>query len=295
MTDLNVVMHTTNPTPRTASRAKWLIQALLASLLVLTLSGCAMFGGAKEEPPPAAGLESIRATGVLRVGMTGKQPPFNVRTRSGAIIGLDADLANALADTIGVRAEFVELDFNQLISALEEGQVDMVISELTMTPGRNSRVAFAGPYFISGKAILTKSATLARANEAEDINRPGITLTALSGSTSEDFVRELVPSARLIATTDHQQAAQLVIDDEADAMVADLPTCVVTELRNPDAGLSTLASPLSYEPLGIALPADDPLLLNLVQNYMYLLEGTGLMDQLRAKWFSDPSWLSELP
>ena len=65
--------------------------------------------------------------------------------------------------------------------------------------------------------------------------------------------------------------------------------------RNPDAGLSTLATPFTIEPLGIALPADDPLFLNLVENYLNTLEGTGLLTAFKAKWFSDGSWLNELP
>jgi len=227
--------------------------------------------------------------------MSGSQPPFNVKSRSGDIIGMEADLANALAESMGVRAEFVEKSFGELLDALEADEVDIVMSQMTMTPERNTRVAFAGPYFISGKAILTKSATLARANETEDIDQTGITLTALSGSTSEKFVREAVPSARLITTSDYDEAIAMVINDEADAMVADWPICVISVLRNPSAGLSTIAAPFTFEPIGAALSANDPLFLNLVQNYFKMLDGTGLMLQLQAKWFLDGSWLNQLP
>jgi polar amino acid transport system substrate-binding protein len=166
---------------------------------------------------------------------------------------------------------------------------------MTMTPERNARVAFAGPYFVSGKAILTKSATLARADDPDDINRAGITLATLAGSTSEQFVKQAVPSARLVGTTDYDQAVSLVINDEADAMVADLPICVISVLRHPEAGLTTLASPFTFEPIGAAIPAHDPLFTNLVQNYMNMLEGTGLMAALQSKWFTDGSWLDQLP
>jgi ABC-type amino acid transport substrate-binding protein len=54
-------------------------------------------------------------------------------------------------------------------------------------------------------------------------------------------------------------------------------------------------TPFTVEPLGIALPADDPLFVNLVENYLHTLEGTGLLTQLKAKWFSEGSWVSELP
>lgn len=268
------------------------------ALLVTALfaASCSTFAGKDSKPETMTPvLDGILESGVLRVGLTGTQPPFNMKTRSGQIIGIDADLANALAETIGVRAEFVERPFGQLLDALEAGEVDIILSGMTMTPKRNTLVAFAGPYFISGKAILTKSATLARADEPDDINKAGITLTALAGSTSEEFVTQAVPSAKLIGTTDYDQAVKLVIDGGADAMVADLPICVISVLRNPDAGLTTLASPFTFESIGAAIPAHDPLFANLVQNYMNMLDGMGLMEALQVKWFTNGAWLAELP
>ena len=69
----------------------------------------------------------------------------------------------------------------------------------------------------------------------------------------------------------------------------------VSVMRNPDAGLSALRQPFTVEPLGIALPADAPLLVNLVQNYLATLEYTGLLTRFKAKWLSDDAWLAELP
>jgi len=272
------------------------LASIVVLLALLGATACStLSGGSEEAPSGTTVLDRIRDSGILRVGLSGNQPPFNMKTREGTIIGIEPDLANALADNIGVRAEFVVLPFGDLLGALEAGDVDIVMSQMTMTPERNARVAFAGPYFVSGKAILTKSATLARADDPDDINRAGITLATLAGSTSEQFVKEAVPSARLVGTTDYDQAVSLVVNDEADAMVADYPICVISVLRFPDADLTTIASPFTFEPIGAAIPAHDPLFTNLVQNYMNMLEGTGLMAALQAKWFNDGSWLERLP
>jgi polar amino acid transport system substrate-binding protein len=77
--------------------------------------------------------------------------------------------------------------------------------------------------------------------------------------------------------------------------VADYPICVLSVLRHPDQGLATLVTSLTIEPIGIALPANDALLVNLVQNYLNALEGTGALEALRARWFEDASWLDQLP
>ena len=271
---------------RLASR----LSALLACLALVT--GLACLAAAA---PASPALSRIVKSGELRVAMSGNQPPLNAKTKSADVIGLEVDLAKMLATSMGVELQIVVKPFADLLGAVEKGEVDMVMSGMTITPERNLRVAFVGPYFISGKSILTKSKTLAAADETADINSPDVKLAALKGSTSQMFVEKLVPKATLIATKNYDEAVDLVKDGKVDALVADFPICVLSVLRYPDAGLATLLEPLTIEPIGIALPADDPLLLNLVQNYLNALSATGILSKLQSKWFEDGSWLAELP
>jgi len=118
----------------------------------------ATFAASYEQSPV---LSRISDSGTLRIGMSAGQPPFNVRNRDGKIIGLDVDLAGLLARALGVELEIVAMPFGDLLSALEDGEVDLVISGMTATLQRNMRAAFVGPYHISGKSILARSETIA--------------------------------------------------------------------------------------------------------------------------------------
>jgi polar amino acid transport system substrate-binding protein len=269
---------------------------VLASLLVLALGACQSFStpSATSQAPASARLAQVLESGELRVGLSGNQPPLNMMDQRGAIVGLEVDLIEALARSMGLEARLVTMPFADLLPALEKGDVDLVISGMTITPERNARVAFAGPYFISGKSVLTKSKTISNVDNSAALDDPSRTYAALASSTSEQFVKEVLPRAKLVATRDYDIAVQMVIDDEVDALVADYPICMISVLRHPLSGLSTLMTPFTIEPLGIALPAGDPLFVNLVENYLRTLEGTGLLMQLKAKWFSEGSWLSEL-
>jgi len=80
-----------------------------------------------------------------------------------------------------------------------------------------------------------------------------------------------------------------------DAMIADYPICVLTILRNPDQGLISVITPLSYEPIGIALPGNDPLMVNWMENFLTTLEESGVLDLLKERWVKDNSWLKKLP
>ena len=240
-------------------------------------------------------LSRIVENGELRVGMSGAQPPFSVKSKEGKIIGYEADLAMLLANAMGVELKIVEIPFPKLLEALENGDVDVVVSGMTMTPERNLRAAFVGPYVISGKSILTKDATVASIQEAGQIDKESVKLVALASSTSEKFVRGLMPNAALETVADYDTAVNMVLNDEATAMVADYPICALSVLRHQDKGLVTLAEPLTIEPIGIALAPGDSLLLNMVENYLGALQGVGLLDELEAKWFDDGSWLIHLP
>jgi polar amino acid transport system substrate-binding protein len=216
-------------------------------------------------------------------------------TKTGKIIGFEADLAGSMATAMGVRLTLEAMPFSELIPALEAGSVDMVISGLTITPERNLKVAFVGPYLVSGKAVLTKIDRLASAKDPSVIDRQTLTVAALKGSTSQEFVEKRMPKAKLVTTKNYDEAVAMVIRGTVDAMVADFPICVVSILRYPDQGLLTVIDPFTYEPLGVAVPANDPLLINWVQNFLRRLEGSGELETLKSNWFENASWLKHLP
>lgn len=261
----------------------------------IAISGCAAMTGASSPGASASPvLDRIMQRRTLHVGMSGSQPPLNMTTADGQVIGLEADLARAAAAAMGVDLKLVTMPFGDLLNSLESGKIDMIISSMTMTPERNTRVAFAGPYFVSGKAVVTKSKRIAEAEDSEAINRPDIKLAALRGSTSQIFVEKGTPRAQAVLTNDYDSAVQMVIDGKVDALVADFPFCAVAALRHPDASLQTLVAPFTFEPLGIALPAEDPLLVNWTENFLLVLQGSGFLGALTEEWFTDGSWLEKL-
>jgi len=240
-------------------------------------------------------LDRIQERKELVVGTAASMPPLNMTTKDGQIIGVEMDLARLFAGGMEVKLTVKPMNFNELLPALEAGQVDMVLSGMTMTPGRNLKVAFVGPYFASGKSILAKMVNVGSIDEIAKMNNPDKVLVALKGSTSQMFVEKVIPNAKLVLADDYDQAVTMVRNDKAVAMVADYPICMVSVFRYPDAKLGTLEKPISYEPVGVALPAGDPLLVNWVQNYLHTLEKMGEMKVLTEKWFKDTSWVNRLP
>ena len=240
-------------------------------------------------------LNKILKSGELRVGTSGNQPPFTMKSKEGQLMGYEVELAKLLTDALDLKLRFVEKTFSELIPALEKGEIDIIMSGMTMTPERNLKCSFVGPYIVSGKSILAKSKRIYDLDEMGEINRPTIKVAALRGSTSQNFVEKLAPDVEFIPTSDYETAIKMVLEDKVDIMVADYPVCVLSILRHPDAGLATLEAPLTIEPIGIALPPDAFQLHNLVENYINALQIGGVLENLEAKWFKDGSWLIRLP
>jgi polar amino acid transport system substrate-binding protein len=267
--------------------------ALLVVFGLLTVWGHVFAADESTKVSPV--LDRILTKKELAVGTAASMPPLNMTTKDGQIVGMEMDLARLFADGMGVKLTLKPMHFNDLLPALEAGQVDMILSSMTMTPGRNLKAAFVGPYFASGKSILTKKANVGSVDEIGKMNNPEKVFVALKGSTSQMFVERLMPKAKLVLADDYGQAVEMVRNDKAVAMVADFPICMVSVYRYPEAGLITLEKPISYEPIGIALPPNDPLLVNWVQNFLNTLEKTGEMQLLLERWFKDTSWVSRLP
>ena len=132
---------------------KTIKQLLLGATIALTLIGGAQAGET---------LQRIIDFKTLKVGMSADQPPMTTLNRQGGVMGLDVDLARGLARAMRVQLDIKVLPFGDLLTALEKGEIDLVMSNMSITPERSEKAYFAGPYMMTGKSILTRSSVLAQ-------------------------------------------------------------------------------------------------------------------------------------
>ncbi len=240
-------------------------------------------------------LDKILKRGELVVGTSGDQVPLSTKTKTGKIIGLDADIAKIMASAMGVKLKLVGIPFPELLSSLEAGKIDMILSGMAITPRRNLKFVFVGPYYVSGKGILTKMATIAAMKDPEKINKPDLRVVTLAGSTSALFAEQMLSKAERKTTKTLDEALAMLNKGQVDALIADYPYCAVTAFRYKDKGLIAGEAPFTYEPMGVALFGEDVLLINWVENFLRAIQGAGLMKKLQKHWFDPGPWLKELP
>lgn len=125
------------------------LRALLLLLAVLAAASCGSAGDSGDEP--------IKSAGVLRVGTEGVYPPFSYHDQSGQLVGYDVDVARAVAEKIGVRAEFVETPWDSMFAALEAGRFDIVANQVTINAERQALYDLSQPYSVGEGVIVTRA------------------------------------------------------------------------------------------------------------------------------------------
>jgi polar amino acid transport system substrate-binding protein len=158
--------------------------ALVVALVAL--AGC---GG---EPAGADALERVRRAGVLRWGgdQQGGEPyAYEDPARPGHLIGFEAELAEALARALGVRAEFVQTDWTTLVPALERGTFDVALNGLEVTPPRAARVRFTRPYYLFRERLVARAADAGtRVRDLASLR--GLRVGTLANTQAWDVIRE---------------------------------------------------------------------------------------------------------
>jgi polar amino acid transport system substrate-binding protein len=230
-------------------------------------------------------LEDIVSKGKLVLGTSGNMTPMTRSINDGKdAVGFDIDLAKAMADSMGVELEVKVIEFEKLIPALKSGKIDMIISNMTITPKRNTQVAFVGPYLTSGKCLITKKPDLASAKK-EQLNKASNKMVVLKGTTDEDFVRKGMPNVKAITVTTQEDAIELVRNSEVSAMLSEYPICKAIIANNPDDHFISVFSNLTYEPIGVAIAPENTHMINWTENFLIRANKQGLLKLLGKKWF----------
>lgn len=159
----------------------------------------------------------------LRVGVAPIFAPV-VFEQDGEIVGIEPDLARALGERLGRRVVFERFAEGELIDALERGDVDVVMSGLSITPERAGRVLFATPYMQSGQLALIRAADLARFGRIHTLRRPGARVGYQYGTTGERFVATELARATSFGFDDVEAGLRSLRAGRIDYFLHDAPT-----------------------------------------------------------------------
>lgn len=185
----------------------------------------------------------------LVVGISFNSKPFGFVDSDGKVKGMEADLAREIADRIlGDENKVVFKDVKPVdrIKAVTSGDVDMVISTMTITQQRKKIVDFSSPYFVAGQAICVKSD--GKIDSYNDLLNKRVIV--ILGTTGEKNIRRFAPNALIQGYSDNADAIEAFKNGYGDAITTD--DSLLQGLVMDDGGYKILSERLTKEPYGIA-------------------------------------------
>ena len=230
-------------------------------------------------------LDRIHENGVLRVGTTGDYMPMSYLDPDlGEYVGFDVELAEELAEKLGVEIEYVNTSWPTLMDDTLAGKFDLAICGITITDERKEQALMSDGYLKNGKTVLCRAEDADKYISLEAINKSDVRVMENPGGLNEKFARENLPDAELIIHDVNQEIPGLVADGEADVMITE-----VMEAGYYVGQDSRLAAPLIYEPfthgeLGALMPKGSEDLLEYVNGFLAKEAESGRLDELADEY-----------
>jgi ABC-type amino acid transport substrate-binding protein len=268
----------------------WFRKAAMACLLLLGFGVALPTTGNTADQVDT--IQSIKDSGVLRVGMAESLPMQFKDPATGGWQGYNADMAQDLAKILGVKLEIEDATWATLIPGLLANKYDVVMCDMWATPQRAITVVFTDPYNVYGWSVMVRQGTPYKT--WEDLNKPGIIISVLAGTADEQTARRYFPNATVKPlVSENVNAPRLeVANDRADAVVTDLLNIKAFIAANPQAGVRILQEERVLSPTGLAyaIRPGDYHFLNFLNTWIRSDVDSGRAQELRTKWIKDFKW-----
>jgi ABC-type amino acid transport substrate-binding protein len=213
----------------------------------------------------------------LVVGTDATLPPMEF-VEDGTYLGYDIDLTNALAQELNTEIEFKQIVFDDLFTALENKEIDMIISAVTITDERKLKYDFSEPYLNAGQVIITKKDNMT-IKTTSDLKGKRIAVQA--GTTNETQALLYTSPELVMRYPDYVQATKALVDGKVDALFNDLPGGKGNTNENPT--LKIASDPFTNEYYGIVFRKGDPDA-KTINEALASIRVKGILTDLKQKW-----------
>ena len=221
---------------------------------------------------------------MLRVCTPGDYNPFSFALPDGKLEGIDVDLMNSLAGTLGVRAEFVKTSWANLLADFTAGKCEVAAGGISVTLERQKKVSFSTAYMINGKTPVARCADVARFQTIADIDKQGVKVIANPGGSNERFARANFKNATLTIHPENLTIFDEVLKGNADVFVTESAEAIIQQRLKPGLCAINPDKPLQYGEMAYMLPRGDMATKEYVDQWLHLSKATGDYQRIVARW-----------
>ncbi len=269
------------------------IFATMMAAAITVASGCGKETANTEDKQPAVeaqgtadntaaedDLDRILAAGVITIGTEGTWPPMTYHDEAGDLTGFDVEVARAIAEKLGVTAEFVETDWDSLIAGLQVGRFDIIVNEVTPTEERKKTYDFTDPYTYVYDVVITKEENN-DISSMEDLEgkKTSNTISSTHAQLAESY------GAEVIAVDTFEASIEMVLQGRADATINGELVFNDYITQKPDSGLKIAA--YNKEAISTAIPVrkGQDRLREAINKALEELKNDGTLNEISMRYF----------
>ena len=257
---------------------------ILSVVLLLGLSACVKTNEPVTVTRQNDPVQMIQDRGTLKVGATGDYQPMSFRKGDGTYEGFDAELAQDLADSLGVQIEYVATSWPTLMEDTLAGNFDLAICGITITEARNEQALMSNGYLGNGKTILCRKEEADRYPDHESINHPEVRVMVNPGGLNEKFARENLPEAEIIVHETNEEIPACIAEGEADIMITEIMEAGYYISKDERLAAPLINDPFTRGQLGILMPKGNESLLEYVNQFIETERNSGRLDALAQQY-----------
>jgi polar amino acid transport system substrate-binding protein len=231
-----------------------------------------------EETTAATDDLGLSEEGVLTVGTDTPFPPFEVG-QPPDISGYDIEVMDAIAEQLGVEAEYVDTGFGTIFRDTANGQFDTAAAASTITAGRENTVDFTDPYYEAQQSLLVAEGS--DVTSEEDLS--GLIVGAQDGTTGETYANDETDASEVRGFPEGPNAVSALVTGQVDAVIIDQPVAV--DAVEKQGGVEIVTEIPTNELYGFAVAPDNDALREAMNEALASLKDDGTIEELYAEYF----------
>lgn len=236
---------------------------------------------------PVSHLDTVQQKGELEVCTTGDYKPYSFLNSDGQYEGIDIEMAQSLAQSLGVKVQWVPTTWKTLMTDFTAGKCDIAMGGISVTLERQKKAFFSTMLGVDGKVPLVRCDEVSSYQSIAQINQPGVRLIEPQGGTNEAFARAHLPKAQL-AFHDNTTIFQQLLDKKADVMITDASEALYQQKRMPGLCAVNPAHAMQYGEKAYLLPREDVTWKAYVDQWQHLSQATGAYQTIVARFLATP-------
>lgn len=244
---------------------------ILSATLVVALAAC---GSSKDS-------DSNKSSGkaeTLTMGTNASFPPYEYVDDNGKIVGIDAEIAQAIADKLGMKLEIKDMEFDSLIPAVKSKSIDLVLAGMTVTEERKQSVNFSDSYSTGVQVVIVKEGSDIKT--VDDLKGKKIGVQA--GTTGDAYCSDDFGEENVKQFSNGSLAVAALANGQVDCVVIDNEPAKNYVAAN--SGLKILDTEYVTEDYAIAISKDNDDLLKKVNDALKELKDDGTVGKIVGKY-----------